>query len=101
TAGAEAAAAVLSGRVEPWVNLRRDELAVRDRLRLVRTPLAFAAAAAVLFVACACAAMLWRAARYDRLAGQYAGDQQAVFRTVFPRQPLPADVRSRLASEER
>ena len=95
------AASVLAGTSEPWVNLRRDDLAVRDRLRLVRRPLTFAAAGVVLCVLSACAALLWRADRYDRLASRYADEQQEVFRQIFPRQPLPPDVRSRLASEER
>jgi hypothetical protein len=95
------AADVLAGRAEPWVNLRRDALASRDPLRSVRTPLTFAAAAAVLCVACACGGMLWRAARYDRLAARYASEQQQVYQQVFPSQPMPPDVRSRLESEER
>jgi hypothetical protein len=95
------AADVLTGRIQPWVNLRRDALTVRDRLRSVRTPVLFAAAAAVLCVACLCAGMLWRAARYDRLASRYVAEQQQAFRQVFPWQPIPPDVRSRLASEER
>lgn len=95
------AAAVLAGGAVPWVNLRRDDLAVRDSLRAVRTPLTVAAAAVVLCLVSACAAMLWRAHRYDQLADRYADDQQAVFREAFPGRPVPADVKSRLASEER
>jgi hypothetical protein len=95
------AADVLAGRAQPWVNLRRDALAERDRLRSVRTPILFAAAAAILCVACISGGMLWRAARYDRLAARYTAEQQQTFQHVFPSQPIPPDVRSRLASEER
>ena len=46
-------------------------------------------------------ATLWRAARYERLAARYEAEQQDVFRRALPGQPVPADVRSRLASEAR
>jgi hypothetical protein len=45
--------------------------------------------------------MLWRAARYNRLAARCADEQREVFRQTVPRQPEPLDVPSRLASEQR
>jgi hypothetical protein len=95
------ARAVLAGDAAAWVNLRRDDLAASDRLRAFRTPLGFAAAAVALCLVSLCAAMLWRAYRYERLAARYADEQRAVFTAAFPGQPVPADVASRLASEER
>jgi hypothetical protein len=94
------AARILSRRVEPWVNLRGD-LGAHDRLRPVRGPLRYAVAAVSLCLISACAAMLWRAVRYDRLAARYADEQREIFRQTFPKQPEPPDVRSRLDSEER
>jgi len=102
-AGDDAAAMagrVLYRRAEPWVNLRGG-LGANDRLRPVRGPLRYAVGAVSLCLISACAAMLWRAARYDRLAARYAGEQREVFRQTFPKQPEPPDVRSRLDSEER
>jgi hypothetical protein len=99
-AAAAMAARILSRRSEPWVNLRRG-LGRHDRLRPVRGPLRYALAAVSLCLFSACAAMLWRAARYDRLAARYAEEQREVFRQTFPRQSEPLDVRSRLDSEER
>ena len=103
TAGADAsmmAARVLARRSEPWVNLRHG-LGRHDRLRPLRGPLQYAAAAVLLCLISACAAMFWRAARYDRLATRYAGEQREIFRQTFPNQSEPPDVRSRLDSEER
>lgn len=101
TAAALGSTPVLAGKMSPWVDLRRDALAARDPLRQVRTPLTAAVAAVVLFLLCASAAMIWRASRYDGMTDHYADAQQAVFRKVFPTGPVPADVRSRLESEER
>jgi hypothetical protein len=101
SAAAAMARAVLTDRASAWVNLRRDGLAVRDRLRGVRTPLRFAAAAGILAAVSLCGAMVWRAHRYERLAAAYAAEERAAFGQAFPGQPVPLDVPSRLASEER
>lgn len=98
---AATARAVAAGDALLWVNLRRDDLALRDALRAVRTPLTLAAAAVVLCLVSLCGAMLWRAHRYDRLAAAYAGEQRAAFAETFPGQAVPLDIASRLASEER
>jgi hypothetical protein len=95
------ARAILAGKAQPWIDLRRDALAARDPFRQVRTPLNCAIAAVVLFLCCAIAAMVWRAARYDQVAAHFADDQRDEYRTAFPAAPLPDDVRSRLESEER
>jgi hypothetical protein len=92
---------VLDGKVIPWIDLRRDALAVRDPFRQVRTPLTLAAAAIVLCLISLCGAMLWRANRYDAMADRLADQQQAAFRAAFPTGLVPPDVRSRLEAEER
>jgi hypothetical protein len=101
TPASSLAAAVLDGKVIPWIDLRRDALAVRDPFRQVRAPLTVAAAAVVLCLICLCAAMLWRANRYDAMADRLADQQQAAFRQALPTGLVPPDVRSRLEAEER
>jgi hypothetical protein len=100
-AAATLAGSILDGKLIPWIDLRRDALAVRDSLRQVRTPLTCAAAAVVLCMLCLCGAMLWRANRYESMANRFADEQQAAFRQAFPTGAAPADVRSRLEAEER
>ena len=59
--------------------------------------------AAVVFCACLCGALFWRAAAYNRIAERYRGEQAAVFAEVFEGK-RPADglnIPSRLAAEER
>ena len=101
TAATSMARSALAGKALPWINLRRDALAVSDPVRQVRSPLRFALAASVTFLLCLFAAMLWRANRYHRLARDHLDQEQAVFREAFPSEVPPADVLSRLASEER
>jgi hypothetical protein len=100
-AAASMAGSILAGRAVPWIELRRGDLAVKDPLRQVRTPLTWAAAALVICTLAVCGGMLWRANRFDQLAARDADRQQAIFRQVFQNDPLPVDVRSRLAAEER
>jgi len=95
------AGSVLAGTTAPWIDLRRDELAVGDGLRRVRTPLTAAGIALVCLLVALCGAMLWRSGRYDAAAAGYAEEQRAEFRRAFPGTPVPADVRSRLEAEER
>lgn len=99
TAAARAAAAVLAGKMSPWVELRHGALAPRDPARQIRRPLTAFAAAAILFAAALAAAMFVRAARYDELARRNEQAQREVFRRVFPGRQVPVDVQSRLASE--
>ena len=101
TAAASLAGQVLDGKVIPWIDLRRDALAPADPFRQVRTPLTVAVAAVVLCLSSLCAAMLWRANRYDAIADHLAGQQEAAYRQAFPTGPVPTDVRSRLEAEER
>jgi hypothetical protein len=98
------AAAVLDGRRPPWVELRRDALAARERLRPYRRALnAALAAAAGLLLAAAVAAFV-RAGRYEQAA---RADEAAVVqevRAAFPgwfADASAADVRAALAGERR
>ena len=76
-------------------------LVARNPFRQARTALTAAVAAVVLCMLCLAAAMFWRSTQYDDLAARHADEQQAVFRRAFPGFAVPADVRSRLASDEK
>lgn len=96
-----AADRVLRGRSEAWVELRRDALAVKDALRQIRAPLSAAIAALVAVCICFAGAMLWKAHGYDQLAEALQKQQANAFREALPGSPLPANMKSRLASEEK
>jgi hypothetical protein len=102
---ASAARAVLARRLLPWVDFveagAANGSASGRAFAQARGPLAWLAASAAVLAVSASAALFWRAARYDRLAGAYDARQQDVFRRAFPGQAPPRDVRSRLASEAR
>ncbi len=94
------AALILSGRSSPWVDLRRDELAMHDPLRRDRNSLRTLALAIGLLVASLCGTLLWQAQRYQSMAEQYNQKQQDLFRTAFPAQRIPAAILGRLKSEQ-
>ena len=96
-----AASGVLGGALQPWVDLRRDQLAATDPLRHVRGALNAAVVAAVLLGLVVSGAFLWRAQGYATLVDRYEQQQQAIFRSMYPGQVVPQNVPSRLASEAR
>ena len=93
------AAMLLSGRGEPWIDLRRDELATHDRWRRHRGAMTRLALAMSLFVVAVCGTLIWRANQYVKLAGQIDQQQQDLFRRTFPGQRIPAAILGRLRSE--
>jgi type II secretory pathway component PulL len=99
----ESAIEAVAARRRPWIDLLRADGAGGASSGGVagRGPGRWAAAAAVVFLGCVVAAMLWRSGRYDALAARSEAEQQAVFRETFPGQAVPPDVRSRLLSEAR
>ena len=82
-------------------DLRRDRLRPADPIRRLRWPLALAAAAAALLVATVCGVSVVRGGQYARVAADARREQAALYRALFPGQPVPAAVRARLASEAR
>ncbi len=96
-----AAISGVAAGVQPAVNLRRDGLAATDPYRAIRRPLTQAVLAAVLLVVCVCAAAIWRADQYQRLAEGFRDRQAESFHRVFPGRPVPVNVVSRFRSEER
>lgn len=92
---------ILAGSATPFVEFRRDSLAPRDALSNHRRALdALLACAAMLFLALT-ASFLIRAHRYDMRAAALEKDLSSQFSTAFPDWPVPANVRSVLASEHR
>ena len=75
------------GGFQPWVNLRRDVLAVVDAYREIKTPLSVAIAALVLLCLCLIGAMLWRGHKYAALARQYQTDMDNSYAKIFPLKP--------------
>lgn len=101
---ARAARAVLARQLLPRVDFVQANAAggaaSRRAFAQARGPLAWLATSAAVMALALLVALFWRGARYQRLAAAYEARQQEVFRRAFPGQPLPRDVRSRLASEE-
>jgi len=93
------ARAILSGKQSPWIDLRRDDLAEQDRWRRHRIALTRMAIAIGLLIATLCGTLLWRAHLYQSMADSFEQRQQALFRTSFPGQRIPAAVWGRIKSE--
>ncbi len=107
-AALRAAAAISTGRLEPWVDLMREAGATAgglprpDRWRPLRTPLVAASVAGLAMVACAAAAMAVRAAAYERLTTDMVTQQAGICLKAIGRPPPPGlTARQRLASEAR
>ena len=90
---------VLDGGERPWIELRRNELEASDRYRAVRGPLQFVMASAVALLIAMIGGFSYRAYCYDRLAEQKQQRQMTAFHEIFPGQPAPQGIRSRLESE--
>lgn len=101
TTAAAGAQPLLQGRPAPWINLRRDALAIKDRARQIRRPLRAAWACAVVFLAAAAAGSLWRAHAWEQAARQADEQARRLFHDLIPNQPTPLDVRRRMESEAR
>ncbi|MBI1368398.1 MAG: hypothetical protein GC162_07055 [Planctomycetes bacterium] len=100
-AAALAASAITAGRMEPWVNFCRDELAAANPMGQLRRPLRWAIAAVLAMWLSAAGAMLWRAGQYDALAATSEAQQVTIYKNLFGERAVPINVRSRLESERR
>lgn len=98
---AQIAHGVLTGATRPWIDLRRGDLAVKDRLRSVRRPLNVACCAALVFAIVLPVTMGWRGNTYDRQARAFDDQQRALFAHDYPGKTVPVNVKSRFASEAR
>ena len=96
-----AAGDVLSGRVSPRFDLRRDALAAGDPLRRLAPSLAMVAAAATLLVLAA-AAGSWRQAEGLRAATEeLRAERQTAYESVFGTGEVPRTASRRLAARHR
>jgi hypothetical protein len=89
----------LLGRARPWIDLRRDALAARDRLRAYRRALNAALAAAAALLLAVAGVTFGRAQRYEAAARWQERAMVESFRTEFPGWSVPANVRAVVESE--
>lgn len=99
--GTAQASQLLRGRTQPSMNFNNGPLDWVDPLAPARRSVGLAYYSICLLVM-ACAAGLWlRASRYQQQAARTVQQQEAVFSALFPNQPIPIGVMSRLESERR
>lgn len=96
-----AASGILSGRLRPWIELRRGALAIADPLRLVRRPLNAALAAGVALLLALSVTFLVRAHRYAVIEQETRRQLIEAFQERFPGWEVPANVRVIVESEHR
>lgn len=87
--------------VEPIINLRCDDLAAEDSLRLVRRSLQFFLVASLLLCLSIAGAFHVAAERYQAIAKMAIDEQEALFSEVFPSHPIPVGIMARLDGERR
>ena len=92
---------LLATKPPAWINLRRDQLTVKDPFRQIRKPLNYVVAAAMIFLVVIASVMFYRAYCYSNIADNYGGQTQTLFQDILPNQPMPMHVCSRLESEAR
>ena len=94
-----AASAVLAGSASPLVDLHQSGGSSPPfALPQARVACLSAAVAAMLLIACAIGALLYRASLYSDAARQAQSEKEAVFHKLFPNQAVPVSVESRLQS---
>jgi hypothetical protein len=92
---------VLTGHIRPWIELRRDALAIADPLRIVRRSINAVLAAAAALCLVLAAVFLYRSVRYDHLAQSYETQLANEFKAEFPGWPVPPNVRATIESERK
>lgn len=98
-AAARAGRLILLGHARPWIELRRDALAVRDRLRSLRGGLNAALTAAAILLLALAGVMWLRSARYERCTRDDERQLLDQFRAEFRGWAVPANVRAVIESE--
>ena len=97
----DAARRIVNDGIAPLIELRRDRLAMKDRLTRVKTPLRFAAAAIAFLLISVTVVTLWRGHQYETHAADLLRQQEDLFRGAFPGQDVPLMVLARFRSEHR
>jgi type II secretory pathway component PulL len=103
-AAMEMASLLAAGKRQAWIDLANGGAAAARSggwFGAAGAAARWTVAAMLVFSVCVTIALFWRAARYERLAARYEDEKRELFRQTLPGQPIPADVRSRLASEAR
>ncbi|MCC5828829.1 MAG: hypothetical protein JJU36_05220 [Phycisphaeraceae bacterium] len=98
-AAAQATVAILDGRRSPWIDLRRDALAIKNRLGPLRTPLLTMTLSLLLLFGSVIGGLLYRSWQYDAEVESLRQEQATVFTRLFARQSVPISILSRLESE--
>ena len=96
---AKAAQAILAGRMTPWIDLRRDALATRDRYRMYRRPLNAVLAAGLALAVCLILGLAWQTHRYHQATTDLEARQAAIYGRLYPGTAVPLGIRARLQSE--
>jgi type II secretory pathway component PulL len=96
-----AASRILSGQNKPWIDLRRDALAVADKLRLHRSALNALLATAAVFFVCLSVGMLILSHRYNQVADSAQRKIADHFTATFPGWALPSNVKAIVDAEYR
>jgi hypothetical protein len=98
-AAARCADEIGAGRIAPWVEFRRDALAIDDPLAMHRKPLNFLLASCVALVLAIAAGMWMRAERYEHAAKSSEQKMVDAFTAQFPGWAIPANVKAVIVSE--
>jgi hypothetical protein len=91
---------VLTGRIVPWIELRRDSLAPSDPYRHMRGSISSAMFIIAASLAIVFASLSMRAQQYGRFSRNHQQRKEALFEQIFQGQTIPAGIQSRLASEK-
>ncbi len=95
-AATRAGDAVARGKLDPPVDLVPRSGSAGTSL--LRPALALLAASVVVAALVLTAAFLWRARGYEQLADKADAQRRALFQRLFPGEPVPAGIRSRMAA---
>ena len=95
------AAKILGGAQLPLVNLQNGPLSIVDPLGPVRKHQSAFTIAAILLLGLVATGLHLRAREYQLKAAALVTQQESVFKEVFPNQPIPIGVLSRIESEHR
>ena len=98
-AAARTAARVLTGESAGWVNFRRDELAMPNPWRRVAGLVNAAVILGLVLLSALAGTFYLRGRRYAEVARRCEQKQKAEYQMLYPNQPVPGNVRERLASE--
>jgi hypothetical protein len=88
------ASRVLAGHVKPWLEFRRDALAIADPIRLYRKWVDLSLVAGIALLVALTAVFLFRANRYSHVEQTSTAEMTAAFTEHFPGWDIPVNVRA-------